>query len=59
MEIPESISYPFCGQNFELVIDTSLGRQHFTTDCKICCRPFELFVDCEPGEVLTVEVRGA
>src|SRR5258708_5883909 len=42
MQISESIVCPFCGQRFELAIDTSVAEQQFTTDCEICCRPFEV-----------------
>jgi len=57
MEVSESIQCPFCGQSFEVTIDTSVASQRFTTDCEVCCRPFEVVVECEPGEVLSVEVR--
>ena len=57
MEIPESIQCPFCGQSFEIVVDTSVAFQRFTTDCEICCRPFEVVAECEPGEVLSLEVQ--
>jgi hypothetical protein len=39
------------------MIDTSIAEQRFTTDCEVCCRPFEVFAECEPGEVLSVETR--
>ncbi len=58
MEESETIQCPFCGQAFELLIDTSLAQQRFTTDCEICCRPFEVIAECEPGEVLSLEVQG-
>ena len=58
MQVSEPIQCPFCGQTFELVIDTSVGSQRFTTDCEICCRPFEVLAECEPGEVLSVEAQG-
>lgn len=58
MEVSERVQCPFCGQSSELSIDTSVGDQRFTTDCEVCCRPFEVFVECEPGEVLSVEVNG-
>jgi hypothetical protein len=54
MEVTETVQCPFCGQSFELVIDTSIPTQHFTTDCEVCCRPFEVWVECEPGEVLSL-----
>jgi hypothetical protein len=58
MEVSETIRCPYCGQSFELVIDTSNRTQRFTTDCEVCCRPLEVFVECEPGDILSLEVRG-
>lgn len=56
MEVNEPVVCPICGQRFDLIIDTSVGNQRFTTDCEICCRPFEVVVEAEPGEVLSLEV---
>jgi transcription elongation factor Elf1 len=56
VEIFESIRCPFCGQRFEVVVDTSVASQRFTTDCEVCCRPFEVVVECEPGEILSLDV---
>ena len=58
MQASENIQCPFCGQSFELVIDTSVASQRFTTDCEVCCRPFEVFAECEPGEILSLDVQG-
>ncbi|MBI3414031.1 MAG: CPXCG motif-containing cysteine-rich protein [Verrucomicrobia bacterium] len=58
MQISEPIQCPFCGQEFDLSIDTSAGSQRFTTDCEICCRPMEVIAECEPGEILNLEVAG-
>ena len=58
MECSTSIQCPFCGEQFELVLDTSFPNQRFTTDCEVCCRPFEVFAECEPGEVLSLTVEG-
>ena len=55
---PETIQCPFCGQRFELTIDTSIASQRFTTDCEICCRPFDVVAECEFGEVVSVNVTG-
>ncbi len=35
MEVTETIQCPFCGQSFDLVIDTSTRTQRFTTDCEV------------------------
>ncbi len=57
MEISESIQCPYCGQSMELVVDTSVPEQRFTTDCEVCCRPFEVFAECEPGEIIALDVQ--
>ena len=57
METVETIHCPFCGQAFETTIDTSVAFQRFTIDCEVCCRPMEISVECEPGEVLSLEVH--
>lgn len=41
----------------ELLVDTSVAHQRFTTDCEVCCRPFEVFAECEPGEVISLNVQ--
>lgn len=58
METTETVQCPFCGQSFELTIDTSVRSQRFTTDCEVCCRPFEVTVECEPGKILGLDVSG-
>jgi len=55
VEVSENIRCPFCGQRFEVVIDTTLPFQRFTTDCEVCCRPFEVIAECEPGEILSLD----
>ncbi len=57
MEAAEAIECPFCGQSFDLMIDTSIPHQRFITDCEVCCRPVEVFAECELGEVLRLETR--
>jgi len=56
MEIAEDIQCPFCGSRFEMVVDTSVPSQRFTTDCEVCCRPFEVVAECKPGEILSLDV---
>jgi len=57
MEASSSVQCPYCGQSFELCVDTSIADQRFTTDCEICCRPFEVVAECEGGEVVRLEVQ--
>ena len=37
------------------MVDTSVASQRFTTDCKVCCRPFNVVAECEPGEILGLD----
>jgi len=57
MEVTEPISCPFCGQSFEIAVDTSIASQRFVTDCEVCCRPFTVNVEAEPGEILSLSVE--
>ena len=50
---------PYCGQIFDLFIDTSQHCSTFITDCEICCRPIEVAVQCDDGEVLDICVKSA
>jgi len=58
MEASAIIQCPYGGRRFELVIDTSIPSQRFATDCEVCCRPFEVIAECEPGEILSIEAAG-
>jgi transposase-like protein len=58
VEESDTIACPYCGQFNEVVVDTSLRSQRFTTDCEVCCRPFEVTAECEAGEILSLDVQG-
>ncbi len=56
MEQFVTVECPVCGGSMELGLDTSIPDQLFTTDCEVCCRPFQVRAECEPGEILRVDV---
>lgn len=56
MRDTETIPCPFCGQDCEVALDTTIASQRFITDCEVCCRPFEVVAECEDGEVVSVDV---
>lgn len=56
MEEFAKVQCPFCGQAFDVPVDAGIAQQCFTTDCEVCCRPFEVRAVCEAGEVVSVEV---
>jgi hypothetical protein len=53
----EAIQCPFCGQVFDVPMETSQPSQQLVIDCEICCRPLEVVVECEAGEIISVDVR--
>lgn len=57
MEAAETVHCPYCGQPCAIALDTSVASQCFTTDCEVCCRPFEIVAECEPGEILSLDTR--
>ncbi len=50
------ITCPHCGENFPLNVDTSQRNQSFIEDCTVCCRPIQLAVRCEPGEIVELQI---
>ena len=52
----EQVFCPYCGQDFELAIDVSAGTHGFTTDCEVCCRPFQVDVSVRDGAIEEVFV---
>ncbi|MGZ5553082.1 MAG: CPXCG motif-containing cysteine-rich protein [Chthoniobacterales bacterium] len=48
------VTCPHCGESFPLLIDTSQASQSLVEDCTVCCRPIQLTILCEPGEVLEI-----
>ena len=56
MEEFATVQCPFCGQSFDVGVDTTIADQRFTTDCEVCCRPFEITVECADGEILSATV---
>lgn len=52
--VETDIACPHCGESFPLTVDTSQGEQFLVEDCSVCCRPIELTIACQPGEILDV-----
>lgn len=52
------VQCPYCGEAIELMIDDSVEqRQQYIEDCPVCCRPIDVQVAIEDGE-LQVSVSG-
>ena len=52
------VECPYCGENFDTVVDCSAGSQRYIEDCPVCCSPieFEAEVDGE-GNLITLMTR--
>ena len=35
---------PYCDAPISLLIDRSVGDQHYIEDCEVCCRPIQVFI---------------
>lgn len=57
MHASEYVFCPYCGEQFELLLDLSAGSFQMTTDCEVCCRPFEVIVETRDGGIAGVEVH--
>jgi hypothetical protein len=52
------VACPYCGEDFDTLVDCSAGSQHYIEDCPVCCTPieFEVEVDDE-GSLITLMTR--
>jgi hypothetical protein len=56
--MPETIdaSCPYCGEPIELMVDASAGSSSYIEDCQLCCRPMQVDVEVDGGQV-SIRVR--
>jgi len=48
---------PYCGETFSIAVNTEAGSYTTTDDCAVCCRPIAISLQCQPGQVESVEVE--
>ena len=53
------VDCPFCAERITLLIDASEGSQNYIEDCQVCCRPIDVTVEADGGELTTVRVNDA
>lgn len=39
-----SISCPYCGESFDVLIDCTQDEQSYVEDCAVCCQPVVLAI---------------
>lgn len=52
----EDVGCPFCGETITLVVDASAGSQTYIEDCQVCCRPIQVTLVADGGELHGVAV---
>jgi hypothetical protein len=53
-----SIQCPYCGENIDILVDTSAGDQSWIEDCSVCCHPINFHARVVPGEPPEVRAWG-
>ena len=53
------IDCPFCAERITLLVDASAGSQTYIEDCQVCCRPIEVSISADGGELIDVRVDDA
>lgn len=53
-----TLTCPYCGEDFDTVVDASAGSQAYVEDCPVCCRPIEIGLDVDAaGGIAGVRTR--
>ncbi|MGD2118935.1 MAG: CPXCG motif-containing cysteine-rich protein [Chromatiales bacterium] len=42
------VTCPYCGEQIELLIDSSIAEQQYIEDCQVCCQPINIEVWVDP-----------
>ena len=57
-EEDQEFNCPYCSAPISVRIDRTAGmRQHFVTDCEVCCRPIEIEADFDAEGIVNVVAK--
>ena len=51
MLIEQQANCPYCGEQITLFVDHTQGDHRTIEDCFVCCRPIEILIECQGGEL--------
>jgi hypothetical protein len=57
MVVQATIECPYCGEVFEISVDTSQGEFEMIEDCTVCCKPIAVSIECQPGEIFSIQTQ--
>jgi hypothetical protein len=49
------VQCPWCFETITLFIDASVPEQTYIEDCSVCCRPIQVTVVAEDGEITSLQ----
>ena len=53
----KTISCPYYGEAFSVLLDDSLPEQRYVEDCQVCCRPIVMHVSVDADGELVVQAQ--
>ena len=54
---PATIQCPYCGEEIDITVDTSVAEQNYIEDCQVCCKPIEIYARAAENEILDLFVH--
>ncbi len=57
MQVVE-VQCPYCGERLDVRVDPSEEGQVLIQDCSVCCKPVEMAVEVDDGEISVSASRG-
>lgn len=52
-----TIQCPYCGEDIEILVDTSIGEQEYVEDCQVCCRPMVITMSFANTGDMDINIR--
>jgi hypothetical protein len=56
LETTADVTCPHCWETITLFVDLSVPEQSYVEDCSVCCRPLNVQVRCDDGELTSIDV---
>ena len=51
------IDCPYCGEPFEITVDSAVGQQEYIEDCQVCCKPIQFRIRVSVNGESSIDVR--
>ena len=51
------INCPYCGESFEITVDSLVGQQEYIEDCQVCCKPIQVRIRVSADGTSSIDVR--